>query len=192
MVNTTRHPYRITDLQRVPIATMTIVQEIEKLDALPDRCCTGRVSVEFEYLESRHGSTARVRKFPFDERWLPLDDASFQMRIGDFMLPPELCCRGIGTLCWSEIHRTLPLPPGFSLLLAGSLSNKDATLTGNIPGKLQTIDNIERRNAFWRRMLDPANQVLVSDANGDGYFRGRFVDPATHASYTPKALATRI
>ncbi len=191
-MNTTRHSYRIADLQGVPIATMTIVQEIDKLDALPDRCCTGRVSVEFEYRESPFGSPTRVRKFPFRERWFPLDDSSFKMHIGDFMLPPELCCRGIGTLCWSEIHRTLPLPPGFSLLLAGSLSDKDATMTGNILGKTQTIDNIERRNAFWRRMLDPAHQTLVSDANGDGYFRGRFVDPATHASYTPKAIATRI
>ncbi|RXV68832.1 hypothetical protein D1006_27310 [Burkholderia stabilis] len=191
-MNTTRHTYRITDLQGAPIATMTIVQAIEKLDGSPDRYCTGRVSVELEYLESRFGSTTRVKKFPFDERWLPLDESSFKMHVGDFMLPPELCCRGIGTLCWSEIHRTLPLPPGFSLVLAGSLSERDATITGTILGKMRTIDNIARRNAFWRRMLDPANHAFMPDENGGGYFRGRFVDPASHGSYTPKAIATKI
>ncbi|NHV26603.1 hypothetical protein [Burkholderia sp. D-99] len=191
-MSTVRHPYRITDLQGAPIATMTIVQEIEKLDELPDRYCSGRVSVELEYPGSRFGSTTRVKIFPFEGRWFPLDESSFKMHIGDFILPPELCCRGIGTLCWSEIHQTLPLPPGFSLLLTGRLSDKDATMTGTILGKQQTIDNLERRNGFWRRMLDPASLTFESDENGEGFFKGRFVDPATHASYAPKAIAKRI
>lgn len=191
-MNTTRHRYLIGNLQHAPNVTMTITQTIDKPDEKSYRYCTGRVSVELEYPETSCGSTAQAKKFPFDGKWFPLDQRSFEMHVGDFILPPELCRQGIGTLCWSEIRRTLPLPSSCSFFLSGGLSNKDATITGKILGTVATIDNIARRDAFWRRMLDPATLTFRSDENGEGSFRGLFVDPAAHPSYVPKAIATRI
>ncbi|WP_152601896.1 hypothetical protein [Burkholderia paludis] len=171
---------------------MTIGQAIDRAAGLPERYCTGRICVELEYESTSFGTTTRVRKFPLDATWFPVDDASFKMRVGDFSLPPELCCRGIGTLCWSKIHETLPRPPRDALILTGALSSKDAKLTGMIRGTMQTIDNLRRRNDFWLRMLAPGTQVLQSDRNGDGSFSGRFVDPARHANDPKKAIATKI
>ncbi|WP_431227924.1 hypothetical protein [Burkholderia contaminans] len=191
-MTTTTHRYRIDDLQGAPIATMSIVQAIAKPDDMSYRGCTGRVTVELEYVETSSGSTKRVKAFPFDGQWFPLSGTSFSMRIGNFNLSPELVCRGIGTLCWSKIHETLPFPPSYSLVLDGKLSDRDATITGMILGKNRTINNTERRNAFWRRMLDPADLTFVPSEDGGGYFRGRFVDPAAHSSYIAKAIATKI
>ncbi|ABB12919.1 hypothetical protein [Burkholderia lata] len=190
--NTTRHRYLIGNLQHAPDVTMTIAHTLDKPDPASYRYCTGRVTVELDYPETSGGSTTQVRKFPFDGKWFPLDQRSFEMHVGDFILPPELCCQGIGTLCWSEIRRTLPLPSSFPFFLSGGLSDKDATITGKILGTKRTIDNIARRDAFWRRMLDPASPPFMSDQNGEGSFRGLFVDPVAHSSYVPKAIATKI
>ncbi|WP_174918765.1 hypothetical protein [Burkholderia lata] len=191
-MNTARHRYLIGNLQHAPNVTMTIVQTIDKPDEKSYRYCTGRVTVELEYPETSCGSTTQIKKFPFDGKWFPLDLRSFEMHVGDFILPPELCRQGIGTLCWSEIRRTLPLPSSCPFFLSGGLSSNDATITGKILGKVDTIDNIARRDAFWRRMLDPATLSFVSDDNGEGSFRGLFVDPVAHHSYVPKAIATTI
>ncbi|WP_278650630.1 hypothetical protein [Burkholderia lata] len=191
-MNTTRHRYLIGNLQHAPDVTMTIAHTLDKPDPASYRYCTGRVTVELDYPETSCGSTTQVRKFPFDGKWFPLDQRSFEMHVGDFILPPELCCQGVGTLCWSEIRRTLPLPSSCPFFLSGGLSDKDATITGKILGTKRTIDNIARRDAFWRRMLDPASPPFMSDQNGEGSFRGLFVDPVAHPSYVPKAIATKI
>jgi len=191
-MNTVRYRYLIGNLQHAPNVTMTIVQTIDKPDEKSYRYCTGRVTVELEYPETSCRSTTQIKKFPFDGKWFPLDQRSFEMHVGDFILPPELCRQGIGTLCWSEIRRTLPLPSSCPFFLSGGLSSNDATITGKILGKVDTIDNIARRDAFWRRMLDPATLSFISDENGEGSFRGLFVDPVTHHSYVPKAVATTI
>ncbi|MGS0896740.1 hypothetical protein ACVBGC_30035 [Burkholderia stagnalis] len=189
-MNTTRHRYGITDLRRMPIATLTIEHATDKMDGIPDAYCSGSVFVGLEYPDPSPRSTASITRSPFHGKWSCSNGSVFTMHIGDFILPPELCFRGIGTLCWSLIHRTLPSPPGNALVLAGALSRKDATITVCSRGNVRQVPNLVRRNAFWRRMLDPAGLIFESDANGEGFFRGRFVDPAAHASYTAKAIAT--
>jgi hypothetical protein len=108
------------------------------------------------------------------------------LKVTGFILPPELTQCGIGTFIWSSIYKGLAPSIAGRLRLRGELSAKDATVSHvDASGHLvKGIPNIERRNNFWKRMLDANDHTFKFDKEGNGKFEGRFVDPATNPSYS--------
>jgi hypothetical protein len=117
----------------------------------------------------------------------------FCMRIEDFILPPCLRGEGIGLFIWSEIINNLPTAVGANMRISGTLTSVDAEVPlldkrrrfvydSIFPLKKgKTINNIESRNRFWRKLLaqEPDGELISFqyDANGDGAFSGWLKDP---------------
>lgn len=165
---------------------------------------SGHVHVALDFIDPNSqmpGRTTRPKFFQASIGSFPGNPP--RLRVEDFRLPT--CCRqiGLGTFIWSCIFRALPQDMTRNMLLQGTLTSDDKEIKrtdasgmevrewrGACPGDAPAVPNIERRNAFWRRMLSEADSALICDANGNGRFEGRFVDPALHPSYQPRFSAT--
>ena len=151
----------------------------------------GSISARFDYPDRRSILESSRSTFTYSEKWRAGTDGKVELRVIDFVLPTRLRRRGVGTLCWSAIHSTLAEALATEILLRGSLSSVDGVMHDprsnpdflNL-GQLEQIPNVERRNRFWQRMLDPVDQHFECDEKGDGWFKGTFVDPAKHESFS--------
>ncbi len=155
---------------------------------------SGRVDVMLNYddLNISFGSKQN-KKLPCMTWEKDSRGSYFCTQIGDFILPPCLRGEGIGLFIWSEIKNNLPTAVGANLRISGTLSRVDAEVPlldkrrrfvyDSISPfkKVKTINNIESRNRFWRKLLaqGPDGELISFqyDANGDGAFSGWLKDP---------------
>lgn len=194
--------YSIVDQTGTELVRITIEQQTNGLDG---KYLAGRVSARFQYPARSPGQGIVTDEYGYSGTWSNVfTSPNFIFGVGDFILPLELRWRGIGTLAWSLMYSTFPTPPLGSLLLRGSLNSVDAQipregcvaqqayLPGNRGNEQAYVDNIKRRNEFWLRMLEPTSAELKCNEKGNGYFRGLFVDPATHSSFSTDLLITQV
>lgn len=182
---TTVETWAITDGSGTEVTQLSIVHRIHGGER------DGAITAIFTY---RNPTPTEPRsKYTFSASWSLKKGGLAELFVRDFVLPTRLRRRGIGTLCWSLIYQTLATAMVVDVQLHGKLSSVDKTMHDPRDNPdfshiddLERIDNIKRRNEFWLRMLDPSDRNLECDAQGNGRFRGRFVDPVAHASYTPE------
>lgn len=201
MVTVINNCYAIMDHTGCELVRITIEH---RANGLNREHLAGQASAQFQYPTKSPWQGIVPGKYTGLYNWSSeFTSEYFILRITDFILPLQLRRRGIGTLCWSLIYSTLPTPPKGMLLLHGGLSSVDASIPGENHSTWQFhpmahrrtdayVDNITRRNNFWLRMLDPINSELVCDARGNGHFRGLFVDPASHPSFSTNLVITQI
>lgn len=166
------------------------------------RILGGEISVQIDYEDiNKRFPDKKEANFSYKDRYsISLESEIANLRVIDFKLPDCLRSRRIGTFAWSAMFNVLPIELRSKFRLSGSLSAVDATIWvtdsfGRLVyehGKFAERDNVARRNAFWMRMLSGAENDINCDQNGNGGFRGLFVDPCIHHSYKPLFAAYEI
>ena len=177
-------------------------------NGLPGRLFAGKVGFKLEFTNPNapHGaSTAATQSQTFAFSSTGIED-SFSVSVSDFRLHPSLLGAGVGTLVWSSLYRALPPNVSERAILRGTLRSEDSTaLVVDEAGRILYEEesrsltrsplrrsNIGIRNAFWKRMLSDTEHCFECDAEGTGYFRGRWVDPAIRPDWMPGYVLTRI
>lgn len=125
------------------------------------------------------------------------------MGITRFSLPACLQGREVGTYIWSEIYHGLPEVVRDALNVFGALNSGDALAPQTDSSRkvlyemsegrrqLKTINQIDRRNRFWEKMLlpeDSKTSVLKCDTAGNGSFNGYLKCPLAEPRQKPQKV----
>ncbi len=151
----------------------------------------GRIEALLFYhdLENRN---SKPRQHMNAQSWYKSPDGDYCMGITRFSLPTSLQGIGLGPVIWSKIFIGLPEIVKEKLKIFGSLNSGDAFTpqtdstrkliceTINGQKKIKMLNQIKRRNRFWKGMVNPldnATSTLTCDKSGNGAFKGYFKDP---------------
>lgn len=165
--------YRFLDLGGSEITELHLEHEN---DGLPDPLFSGKVKLTFTFPTNCYPYGPARNTYVYYDNWSKRHLSEwYQMKITDFILPARLRGRGVGTAAWSLVYGSLPLQLRGRLQLFGMLTKDDAA----------DPDNRQRRDTFWNHVLeiDGPDARYAADQNGDGGFKGIFVDPRTKSKH---------
>lgn len=190
MFSISKNLFLITNSKGEELTRITIEHKTNELEGM---CLQGEVSALLQSNNDPSVGGTPIPTYNYVDQWgMKLDSNDYHLHIKDFILPHQLRQQGIGTICWSLIHQTFPKYLHINLLLRGELGSCDATIPSNKQAHTTLfsdhIDNIERRNMFWKRMIEPTTLDFSCDKYGNGHFCGQFVDPALHPSFWTNCL----
>ena len=170
--------YRFLDLAGNEITELRLEHQN---DGLPDPMFSGRVELKFSFPTGSVPRGPARESYTYFDRWSKrhLSDW-YQMKVTDFILPTLLRGRGVGTAAWSLVFQTLPPQLHGRLQLFGTLTRKKAV----------DPTNRVRRDTFWRHVLQlaPPETRYEPGCDGEGGFRGVFIDPKTRSAH-PNAIS---
>lgn len=161
--------YRFLDFGGREITALHLEHEN---DGLPDPLFSGKVKLSFDFPTDLHPYGPARDTYVYYDNWSKRHRSEwYQMKVTDFILPPTLRGRGVGTAAWSLVYRSLPLQLRGRLQLFGTLTTEDAA----------DPSNRQRRDTFWNHVveIDGPEARYTTDQNGAGGFRGILVDPRT-------------
>ena len=170
--------YLLLDLNGNEITELHLEHEN---DGLPEPMFSGKVKLTFNFPTGCHPyGPARESYIYFDSWSMRFRSNWYQMKITDFILPARLRGRGVGTAAWSLVFQTLPPQLQGRLQLFGTLIKNDAA----------DQTNRGRRDTFWGHVLQLGLPETRYDpgSDGEGGFRGVFVDPKPRSAH-PDAIS---